>query len=55
MFIYCKDNTIKNKLLSQGYQLLKEQNGMFVFADNKKLVFDDSLKNKVVFSNRMTF
>lgn len=55
MFIYCNDEEIKEVLLSKGYRLLKEQKGMYVFANNEKVAFDDKLSNKVMFSNRMTF
>lgn len=55
MFIYCNDVEVKQQLLSQGYKLLKEQNGIYVFANNDKKQFEERLNNRVMFSNRMTF
>lgn len=55
MFIYCNDEEVKNKMLNSGYKLLKEQEGVYVFANNNKIKFDNSLEKQVMFSNRLTF
>lgn len=54
--IYTSDENVKNKLLKYGYPLLKESNGMFIFANVKPLLdkYDD-IATKITYSNIMSF
>ena len=54
-FIYCLDEDLKNKLIKQGFKLLKEDDkgATFVFSD--KIKFDKVDKSKYLFTNRLTF
>lgn len=54
MFIYCTDKELIQKLIAEGFKLLKEdENGAtFLMDKNIKFNFD---KNKVLFTNKLTF
>ncbi|HHU80520.1 MAG TPA: hypothetical protein GXZ35_04205 [Acholeplasmataceae bacterium] len=56
-FIHCFSEELKNKLLQNGYNLLVETNGIFIFENSPTLFFDfgkiDS--TKFTFSNKMIF
>lgn len=58
-FIYCTDEEIKNKLIDMEIPLLRESNGIFVFANikskHKNFKRFEEIKNKVVFTNKMQF
>ncbi|MDD2495963.1 MAG: hypothetical protein PHE29_12320 [Tissierellia bacterium] len=56
-FIYCLDEDLKNKLIKQGFKLLKEDDkgATFVFSDKIKFDFNNVSKNKFMFTNRLTF
>lgn len=56
-FIYCLDEVDKEKLINEGYKLIKQQNigdkVAYVFANNTNKICFES-KN-VYFSNKLTF
>ena len=55
-FIYAFDKETKDRLISQGYHLLKEneEENTYIFANNMELQFSVDNK-KIVFSNTLTF
>lgn len=57
MFIYCKDNDLKNKLIKNGFQLIREEdNGsIFLFDKNIKFDFNNVDKTKFLFTNKLFF
>jgi hypothetical protein len=58
-FIYCVDKNLKNKFISKGYKLIKEesiQNQIaWVFEYNSKMQFDLKDTNKYFTSNTLRF
>lgn len=55
-FIYVFDTEVRDELENLGYILLKndEQNSIFVFKNDDRLVFDME-SNSYVFSDTLTF
>ena len=51
-FIYCLDEDLKNKLIKQGFKLLKEDDkgATFVFSDKIKFDFTKVDKAKYLFT-----
>jgi hypothetical protein len=56
-FIHCFSEELKNILLQNGYRLLSNDNGLFIFENNQNLKFDFAKisKKQFVFSNKMCF
>jgi organic radical activating enzyme len=56
-FIHVFTQELKNKLLQNGFELLVETNGLFIFKNNPttKFNFTEQDKKQFVFSNKMTF
>lgn len=57
MFIQCFDNELKNKLINEGYKLVKENQNysLFIYDNSNKLNFDGIDKSKFVLTSKMTF
>lgn len=56
-FIYCFNKDLKNKFLQNGFELLVETNGFFIFKNNPstKFNFEEIDQSQFVFSNSMVF
>ncbi len=56
-FIYCFNTELKNKFLQNGFELLVETNGFFIFKNNPsvKFNFEEVDQSQFVFSNSMVF
>lgn len=58
-FIYVMDEQLKDKLISKGFHLIKENKtntmNMWIFENQQKFSFDLEDKNKYVLSNSLTF
>lgn len=50
-FIATHDATVKKELLQAGFTLIEENNGRYVFLNDKKMSFDKD--GKVYFTNRL--
>lgn len=57
MFIHSKDKELNKKLIKEGFRVLKESEEMTTFVYNPKLKFDFTKvnKEKVIFTNKLTF
>jgi len=56
-FIHCFSQELKNKLLKDGFKLIKQNNNFYIFENNQSLNsnFNQIDKKHFVFSNKMTF
>ena len=56
-FIYCMDNNLKTELIKQGFKLLNqdEDKAVFIMDKSLKFNFDKIDKDKLMFTNRLTF
>lgn len=56
-FIHCFNTELKNKFLQNGFELLVETNGFFIFKNNPsaKFNFEEVDQSQFVFSNTMVF
>lgn len=57
MFIQCFDNELKNKLIKNGYKMVKENQtySLFIYNNSNKFSFDGIDKSKFIFTDKMTF
>ena len=53
-FLICKDEEVKEELLANGFKLLKEDDGIYVFLNKEKDHFDFS-KLEIISTNRLNF
>lgn len=53
-FLKTSDEETKNTLLSLGFKLQSQDNGVYTFINDSKMSFDDK-KLKVAYSNVLTF
>ena len=53
LFLYVKDENIKDKLLANKYTLLKEEMEYYVFANDGVLTFSENDKKEILFSNEI--
>ena len=53
-FIHCYDSQTKQKLLDDGYKLISESEGIYIFENNKG-EFKENEIQKCRFSNKMIF
>lgn len=54
-FLVCKDEDTKNKLLENGFKLLKEEDNVFIFLNNKNKQNFDFSKLEITQTNRLNF
>jgi len=54
-FLVCKDEDTKNKLLENGFKLLKEEDNVFIFLNNKNKQNFDFSKLEITETNRLNF
>lgn len=57
-FIITTENSIAQELMKQGFTLLSEEIGKYVFLNNSTLVFDENNKkhfDKLVYTNVLCF
>lgn len=55
-FIKTFDKTTSEKLLSLGFQKVDESNGIYIFLNNKTLLFSNGVdESKILYSNVLTF
>jgi len=56
-FIHCFSEELKNKLFQNGFKLLAETNGFFIFENSPTLLFNFKQidKKQFIFSNKMIF
>ena len=57
MFVHCIDRDLKEKLISRGFKLLKENDtgATFVIPKDVNFDFDKVDKSKFLLTNRLTF
>lgn len=53
-FLVCKDQETKDKLLANGFKLLKYEDGMYVFLNQETTNFDFS-ELEIITTNRLNF
>ena len=53
LFLYVKNEDVKNKLLANKYTLLKEEMGYYVFANDGILKFSENDKKELLFSKKI--
>lgn len=53
-FICTSDEETKNKLLSEGFQLVSQDGNMAIFMNDYTLTFDKT-NNKIQYTNMLTF
>lgn len=58
-FIYTMDASIADRLTKQGFTLLSDNNGSYIFMNNGKLTFeseeDKNILNKIAYTNVLCF
>ena len=58
-FIYTMDASIADRLTKQGFTLLADNNGSYIFMNNGKLKFDSeedkNILNKIAYTNVLCF
>lgn len=54
-FLVCKNEDTKNKLLENGFKLLKEEDGVFIFLNNEDKKSFDFSKLEITQTNRLNF
>ena len=56
-FIVVQDANIANKLISAGFQLLSQLNGIYTFMNiiPQKFNFEENDIKKIVYTDRLTF
>ena len=56
-FIHCFSRELKNKLLDNGYKLVSDNNGLYIFENSTKLRFDFNAidKKQFVLTNKLIF
>jgi hypothetical protein len=53
-FILVSDSTIAEKLKQLGLELIIQNESIYTFANNNKLVFSDDIdEHKIVYSNKL--
>lgn len=59
MFIYCFDEKLKEKLLAQDFKYVmhkkNEQGDFWVFEEKPDYLFSRDERDKLVFSNKLSF
>lgn len=56
MFIYCLDEVFKNKLINNGFKLLRQDNDVAIFIlDKQKFDSMEFDKSKVYLSSKLNF
>lgn len=57
MFIYVMDKQLSERLIKEGFNIVRTDDKGILFAQNKKLNFDFSKvdKNKFIFTNKLNF
>jgi len=53
--IICKDEKTAQELLVKGCKLLKKENGIYSLVNCSNKINFDSYKDRVIFTNRLTF
>lgn len=57
-FIITRENVVAQELMKQGFTLLSEEIGKYVFLNNSTLMFDENNKkyfDKLVYTNVLCF
>ena len=58
-FIYTMDASIADRLIKQGFALLADNNGSYIFMNNGKLKFDSeedkNILTKIAYTNVLCF
>ena len=53
-FLVCKDEATKDKLLANGFKLLKDEDGLYMFLNQEQANFDFS-ELEIITTNRLNF
>ena len=58
-FIYTMDASIADRLIKQGFTLISDNNGSYIFMNNGKLTFkseeDKNILTKIAYTNVLCF
>jgi len=56
-FIHCFSQELKNKLLKDGFKIIKQNNNFTIFENNQSLNFNFNQldKKQFILTNKMTF
>lgn len=54
-FVVTRDEKVKDFLLKKGLELLNHNDGVYVFLNSPILTFSETIKSKLVFTNKLFF